>query len=107
MRAAREAFILRNDTPLDQLSDKLRKNRMRRVIEPMLLAGEHAGSEADVQCLLDLGLIRRQMPGKSILPTNGIYAEVLPRVLNSGPQSIMHSERILPSRQDANVVSQN
>lgn len=101
MRAAREALILRNDTHLDQLSDKLHEDRVRRVMEPMLLGGEHAGSEADVQYLLDLGLIRRQMPGKSILPANGIYAEVLPRVLNSSAQSNMHSERILPSWQDA------
>jgi hypothetical protein len=101
MREAREALILRNDTHLDQLTDKLREARVRRVIEPMLMGGEHEGSEADVQYVLDLGLIRRQLPGKNLAPANAIYAEVLPRVLNSVAQGNMHSERIRPSWLDA------
>jgi hypothetical protein len=97
LREAREALILRNDTHLDQLTDKLREDRVRRVIEPMLMGGEHEGSEADVQYVLDLGLIRRQLPGKNLAPANAIYAEVLPRVLNSVAQGNMHDERIRPS----------
>ena len=38
---AKEALILRRETHLDQLADKLREPRVRRVIEPML-AGETA-----------------------------------------------------------------
>lgn len=101
MREAREALILRNDTHLDQLTDKLREDRVRRVIEPMLMGGEHEGSEADVQYVLDLGLIRRQLPGKNLAPANAIYAEVLPRVLNSVAQGNMHDERIRLSWLDA------
>jgi hypothetical protein len=101
MREAREALILRNDTHLDQLTDKLREERVRRVIEPMLMGGEHEGLEADVQYVLDLGLIRRQLPGKNLAPANAIYAEVLPRVLNSMVQSNLHDERIRPSWLDA------
>ncbi len=97
LREAREALILRNDTHLDQLTDKLREDRVRRVIEPMLMGGEHEGSEADVQYVLDLGLIRRQLPGKNLAPANAIYAEVLPRVLNAVAQGNMHDERIRPS----------
>jgi len=36
MRQARENLILRGDTHLDQLADKLREPRVQRVIEPML-----------------------------------------------------------------------
>ena len=36
-RTAREALILRNDTHLDQLADKLKEERVRRVIETMLM----------------------------------------------------------------------
>ncbi len=36
MRAAREALILRNDSHLDQLTDKLKEPRVRAVIGPML-----------------------------------------------------------------------
>ena len=33
---AREELILRRETPLDQLADKLREERVRRVVEPLL-----------------------------------------------------------------------
>ncbi len=101
MRAAREALILRNDTHLDQLTDKLKEERVRRVIEPMLMGAQQTGDENDVQYVLDLGLIRRQLPGKVLAPANKIYAEVLPRVLSNVMQYSMHHERILPSWQDA------
>jgi hypothetical protein len=100
LRAAREALILRNDTHLDQLTDKLKEERVRRVIEPMLMGGEGQANDADMQYLLDLGLIRRD-DRKNAVPANQIYAEVLPRVLTNIIQYNMHSERILPSWQDA------
>jgi type II secretory pathway predicted ATPase ExeA len=100
MRAAREALILRNDTHLDQLADKLKEERVRRVIEPMLMGAHQTGDETDVQYVLDLGLVRRQLPGKVLAPANQIYAEVLPRVLSNVMQYSMHEERILPSWQD-------
>ncbi len=37
---AREALILRRDTHIDQLTDKLREPRVRRVIEPLLSGGD-------------------------------------------------------------------
>ncbi len=101
MRAAREALILRNDTHLDQLTDKLREERVRRVIEPMLIGDENTGSDSDVQYVLDLGIVRRRLPGKTLAPANAIYAEVLPRVLNNTMQYSLHEDRILPSWQDA------
>ena len=102
MRAAREALILRNDTHLDQLTDKLREPRVRRVIEPMLMGAQILGDDADVQYVLDLGLVKRQLPSKALGPANQIYAEVLPRVLSNVMQYSMHEERILPSWQDFN-----
>ena len=102
LRAAREALILRNDTHLDQLTDKLREPRVRRVIEPMLMGAPIHGDESDVQYVLDLGLVQRRLPGKALAPANQIYAEVLPRVLSNVMQYNMHEERILSSWQDAN-----
>ena len=101
MRDAREALILRNDTHLDQLSDKLREPRVRAVIEPMLIGTELQATEADIQYVLDLGLVRRVLPGKSFGPANQIYAEVLPRVLNNTVQYNLHEDRIRLSWQDA------
>ena len=79
---AKERLILRKDTHLDQLADKLTEERVHRVIGP-LVAGE-AWSAAfqpdDVQYLVDLGLVvRRGADGLQV--ANEIYREVIPREL--------------------------
>ena len=77
---AREALILRRETHLDQLTDKLREPRVRRVIEPLLSGGEGAHSALDAEYVRDLGLVARRPP---LRIANPIYGEVLPRVLTS------------------------
>ena len=81
VRAAKEALILRRVTHLDQLADKLREPRVRRVIEPMLrgVELEEAASLDDVQYTVDLGLVRRSASEPQI--ANPIYREVIPREL--------------------------
>ncbi len=66
---AKENLILRRVTHLDQLADKLREARVRRVIEPML-AGMTMGEvpEDDRQYLVDLGLLPRS-PRPGSMPT--------------------------------------
>ncbi len=83
--AAREELILRNDTHIDQLVDKLREPRVRRVIEPLLSGGEGEHSHADYTYVRDLGLIASAKP---LRIANPIYGEVLPRVLTS----VLHDE---------------
>ena len=76
---AREALIVRRVTHLDQLADKLREDRVRRVVEPMLSGvDERRATERDVEYVRDLGLIARDKP---VRIANPIYAEVLPREL--------------------------
>ncbi|WPL18385.1 putative ATPase (AAA+ superfamily) [Thiorhodovibrio winogradskyi] len=84
--AAKESMIVERVTHLDQLADKLREERVRRVIEPML-AGETLDSVPldDRDDLVDLGLLRRAQGG-GLEVANPIYREVLPRMLASGPQ---------------------
>jgi len=84
---AKENLILRRETHLDQLADKLREDRVRRVIEPML-AGTTLGEvpDDDIQYLLDLGLCR-MAPGQGLTLANPIYREVLPRTLAFTPQA--------------------
>ena len=83
---AKEHLILRRDTHLDQLTDKLREPRVRRVIEPML-AGETAEDlpPDDIQYVIDLGLIRK-LPGNAIAIANPIYKEIIPRDLTDNTQ---------------------
>ena len=76
---AQEALILRRDTHLDQLTDKLREDRVWRVVEPILTgARESSYTARDVEYVRDLGLIARDPP---IRMANPIYAEVVPREL--------------------------
>ena len=75
---AREELILRRDTHLDQLTDKLREPRVRRVIEPLLGGGDAEYSDRDFEYVRDLGLVA---PGRTLRVANPIYGEVLPREL--------------------------
>ena len=76
---AREQLILRRDTHLDQLTDKLKEGRVWRVIEPLLAGARESSYTAhDVEYVRDLGLIARNPP---IRMANPVYAEVVPREL--------------------------
>lgn len=83
---AREILIQRRQTHLDQLTDKLREDRVRRVIEP-ILAGSSLESTPldDRDYVIDLGLARRVDRG-GLAIANRIYGEVIPRVLASAAQ---------------------
>ena len=84
---AREALILRRDTHLDQLADKLREERVRRVVEPLLSGAEVTDSIApdDLQYVRDLGLIATSSP---VVIANPIYREVIPRDLTWTTQEL-------------------
>ncbi len=91
--AAQERLILRRDTHIDQLAHKLREERVRRVIEPILSgAVEQAWSEEDLLYLRDLGLIAQDAGGAPRI-ANPIYAEVVPRHLNAAVQAGLPHER--------------
>ncbi|MEA1049173.1 ATP-binding protein [Lamprobacter modestohalophilus] len=91
IEAAKEHLILNRVTHLDQLADKLREERVRRIIEPML-AGESLEQLplSDIEYLTDLGLLR-QRGGGGIEIANPIYREVLPRTLALVPQASLPS----------------
>ena len=79
---AQERLILARVTHLDALADKLREERVRRVVAPMLTGaadrGSYADRDRDVEYARDLGLLA-QHDAKRI--ANPIYAEVIPREL--------------------------
>ena len=79
---AQERIIYRRDTHIDILIDKLREERVRRVIGP-ILAGENDAEESlipqdDVQYVIDMGLITSGKPRRI---ANAIYREIIPREL--------------------------
>jgi hypothetical protein len=78
---AKENLILRRETHIDQLVDKLKEARIQRVISPMLQGHEldQTVSQDDIQYVIDLGLVSRSPQGLQI--ANPIYREIIPREL--------------------------
>jgi AAA-like domain len=87
MREAKERMVLSRATHIDQLIDKLKEPRVKRVISPLLQNEEYSDfPEDDLQYCLDLGLVRQGDGGvaggrRSIVIANDIYREVIPREL--------------------------
>ena len=88
---AREQLILRRETHLDQLTDKLQEERVRRVVEPLLSSADAVESFAadDLQYVRDLGLVTQ---GSPVAIANPIYREVIPRDLTYTTQAGFHHD---------------
>ncbi len=87
---AAERLILRRDTHLDQLAEKLKEPRVRRVIEP-LLTGTAPGwrfDPEDLRYARDLGLVS----SRRLAVANPIYREVIPRSLSAAAQDDLDHE---------------
>lgn len=104
IRKAKERLILRRDTHLDQLVDKLQESRVQRVIEPML-SGKLSSSDHrpdDVQYLSDLGLINVAINGQIDI-ANAIYKEVIPRELTWTMQTGMTTNHLWYIKPDGSL----
>ena len=91
IRDAREQIILRRETHLDQLTDKLQEERVRRVVEPLLRGDQGVESIPidDLQYVRDLGLVHRDKP---VRIANPIYREVIPRELTATTAEFLHHD---------------
>ena len=86
MEQARDALILRRDTHLDVLIDRLKEERIAHIIDA-IIAGKRRPTpfpSEDVKYATDLGLITEQNGILQI--ANPIYQEVIPRELTSTRQ---------------------
>ena len=100
--AARDALILRRDTHLDSVVDKLHEPRVRRVIEP-ILAGIPLAMDTfndDLLFVRDLGLIV-DLPHVRI--ANPIYQEIIPRALTYIMQVSIREESAWYTRPDGSL----
>ena len=89
---AQERLVVRRDTHIDDLANKLREERVRRVIEPILAgARQQAWSDEDLAYVGDLGLVTQDVGGRPRI-ANPIYAEVVPRHLNYAVQAGLPQE---------------
>jgi hypothetical protein len=85
---AKENLILRRETHLDQLADKLREERVQRVIEPIIYGEKEPKNilDDDILYVRDLGIISLN----SLDISNPIYAEIIPRQLTFSTQNTIH-----------------
>jgi len=91
IRQAGENLILRRETHIDQLADKLKENRVQRVIGPILSSMENPENIPvdDIMYVTDLGLIKKD--GKLRI-SNQLYKEVIPRELTFSTQLTISQE---------------
>ncbi|MEM8527585.1 MAG: AAA-like domain-containing protein [Bacteroidota bacterium] len=101
---AKERLILRRDTHLDQLVDKLKEQRVKNVIEPLLEGKEQVEfiREDDLQYVIDLGLVRRGT-SKTYEISNAIYKEVIPRELTYTTQYTMRQDQAWYINEDGSL----
>ncbi|MEM8529141.1 MAG: AAA-like domain-containing protein [Bacteroidota bacterium] len=101
---AKENIILRRDTHLDQLTDKLREDRVRRIIEPMLSGKNITQNHRpdDVQYVNDLGLIQLDINGEFRI-ANAIYKEIIPRELTWNIQTGLTTKRLWYINEDGSL----
>ena len=90
---AREELIQSRATHLDQLTDKLKEDRVYNIIVPLVANSdpEHQFNPNDTLYVEDLGLIKRYSNQK-IEIANDIYKEVIPRELNWGSQMAISNQ---------------
>jgi hypothetical protein len=88
-----QTIILRRDTHIDSLLERLKEERVRKVIEPVITGSDELPDKFsdDYQYTLDLGLIRRE--NYTTVPANPIYAEVIARTLSADCQDDIASEK--------------
>jgi hypothetical protein len=91
-----QTLIMRRDTHIDSLMERLKEPRVQRIVEPVIL-GEAKGYDwldDDYSYVLDLGLLRHA--DKRLVPANPIYGEVIIRALSSKTQMEMEESNYLP-----------
>lgn len=95
MYRAQENLIYKRETHLDQLIDKLKEPRVRRIIEPILsnsdMAVEGLMPSDDMQYVIDMGLVKKEV-GKPLRIACGIYREVIPRELTWTTQQTLTAQ---------------
>ncbi len=82
---AAQTIMMRRDTHLDSLLERLKEERVRNVIESVLTGKlDYSVSDDDTQYCIDLGIIENK-PGE-LVPSNPIYKEVIIRTLTQDSQ---------------------
>ena len=88
---AKENLIVRRDTHLDSLIDKLNGPRVRPIIDAILSGADIHYNEYndDLKYAEDLGIVVKDVEKDGVKISNALYNEIIPRVLNANMQDLM------------------
>jgi hypothetical protein len=92
VQAAKEAIIARRRTHVESLATRLREDRVRHVLEPMLVGDPLPPdlSYEDLAYTLELGIV--SLRDQELTVANPIYREIIPRVLTYVQQVGLHQQ---------------
>ena len=84
-----ESIIHRRDTHIDSLLERLKEERVRRIVEPVIVGKEEDFNftDDDYRYVLDLGLLK--LSGNALMPSNPVYSEIMIQKLMFSPQESM------------------
>jgi len=90
-REAKNQLILRRDTHLDSLADKLREDRIKRIVQTIINGDNLPFNmyDDDIVYARDLGLVSQSSPLEF---ANPVYAEIVPRIMASPIQESIPRE---------------
>lgn len=93
-----QTIILRRDPHIDSLMERLREDRVRRIVEPVILgeSKEYDLLDDDYQYVRDLGLLA-ETSTRLLAPANKIYAEIIIRTLSFRSQRHMDTINYPPT----------
>ncbi|MFO0610407.1 MAG: AAA-like domain-containing protein [Polyangiales bacterium] len=101
--AAKETLILERRTHIDSLLARLREDRVRRVIDPMIAGETVAASQLDDDIAYVIGLGLCRVVDGRCAPSNPIYREVILRTLTWGTQVSLYQETAWYVRPDGSL----
>ncbi|MDR0605677.1 MAG: AAA-like domain-containing protein, partial [Bacteroidales bacterium] len=88
-----QTIILNRPAHIDSLLERLNEERVRKILEPMILGEDIIDCESDdFLYTKDLGLIREDN-NSQIIPSNPIYAEIIIRTLSSTYQKRLQDSK--------------
>ena len=92
IETAKETIIRARGTHVDSLMERLKEERVRKVVEPVILGLERgaAANDEDYRYVIDLGLLKDD--GGGLRPSNPMYTEIILRYLSHDQQQIFKTD---------------
>ena len=87
IETAKETIIRARGTHVDSLMERLKEERVRKVVEPVILGKDafSSGFDEDYRYVMDLGLLKENEM-HALVPSNPMYAEIMVRYLTEAEQ---------------------